>query len=331
MVVPVHKAELYIHRCIDSLLAQTYKDFELILVDDGSPDQCGAICDEYAKKDNRIVAIHQSNQGLSAARNTGINYFFSASSSKWICFVDSDDYVHPIYLETLHKSVIESGLDVGVCDHISSGEFNQEMEESAKAWKYYDAETFFFECQRVFNVAWGKIYKKSCFKDIRYPAGKVHEDMFVTYKILFEHKGVAYISEPLYYYYYNPAGIMRSPWTSKRLDAFDAYEEEISFFCNIGKEKIAENVLNKMLHLYSTTQMRLQQDKQPDYKKHIALLSSRMKETLRNHKQLVKKRFSNKQILIYKCYSIRNPFLKYCILNISNFQLLRFIRNKVRI
>ncbi len=327
VIVPVYKVEPFIHRCIDRILTQTYRDFELILVDDGSPDQCGAICDEYAEKDDRIIVIHQSNQGLSAARNAGIDYLFSGSSSQWICFVDSDDYVHPMYLEALHKSVVESGLDVGACDFINSGDFNYEMTEEGIAWKYYDAETFFFEWQRVFNLAWGKIYKKNCFKEIRYPVGKVHEDMFVTYKIIFEHEGVAYIPQSLYFYYHNPDGIMRSDWTPKRMAAFDGYEEEISYFCALGKETITEYILKRMLYLYCTLQKQLQQNKGPDYKKHISLISGRMKETLRTHKQLVKKCFSKKQIFKFNCYAISNPVLKHWILGGSSLPLMSFLKN----
>ena len=103
VIVPVYKVEKYLSRCIDSILAQTYTDFELILVDDGSPDNCGKICDGYAEKDNRVV-IHQGNGGISAARNAGIDWAFENSDSEWIAFIDSDDWVHPLYLECLYNA-----------------------------------------------------------------------------------------------------------------------------------------------------------------------------------------------------------------------------------
>jgi glycosyltransferase involved in cell wall biosynthesis len=108
VIVPVYKVEKYIHRCVDSILGQTFTDFELILVDDGSPDSCGAICDEYAAKDSRVV-IHQENGGLSAARNAGIEWSFDHSNSGWMTFIDSDDWVHPQYLELLHRACLENG------------------------------------------------------------------------------------------------------------------------------------------------------------------------------------------------------------------------------
>ena len=108
IVVPIYKVEKYIHRCIESILAQTFTDFDLILVDDGSPDNCGKICDEYAVKDKRIHVIHKENGGLSDARNAGIDWAFANSDSEWITFIDSDDWIHPKYLETLYNAVFTS-------------------------------------------------------------------------------------------------------------------------------------------------------------------------------------------------------------------------------
>ena len=115
VIVPVYKVEPYLHRCVDSILAQSFQDFELILVDDGSPDRCGVICDEYAQKDSRVRVIHQQNGGLSAARNAGIDLVLADSESQWLSFVDSDDWIHPLYLELLERAVRESGADAGAC------------------------------------------------------------------------------------------------------------------------------------------------------------------------------------------------------------------------
>ena len=109
VIVPVYKVEKYIHRCVRSILGQTYADFELILVDDGSPDNCGVICDEYAAKDSRVVVIHQENGGLSAARNAGIDWVFANSDSQWLSFIDSDDWVHPEYLQRLLDAATYAG------------------------------------------------------------------------------------------------------------------------------------------------------------------------------------------------------------------------------
>lgn len=109
VIVPIYKVEAFLHRCVDSILAQTFADFDLVLVDDGSPDSCGDICEEYARKDGRIHVIHQKNGGLSAARNTGIDWAQANSGSQWLAFVDSDDWVHPDFLRRLYTMVQKRG------------------------------------------------------------------------------------------------------------------------------------------------------------------------------------------------------------------------------
>ena len=127
VIVPVYKVEKYIHRCIDSILAQTFSDFELILVDDGSPDNCGRICDEYALKDNRIHVIHKENGGLSDARNAGIDWAFEHSDSEWITFIDSDDWVHKKYLESLINGAINTNSDVVIGGYQLSSDSSPEL------------------------------------------------------------------------------------------------------------------------------------------------------------------------------------------------------------
>lgn len=116
IIVPVYKVEKYIKRCIDSILEQTFRDFELILVDDGSPDQCGRICETYAEKDERIIALHRENGGLSAARNTGLDWMFANSESSYVTFIDSDDWIHPQYLETLLGTIEKNNAGVSVAN-----------------------------------------------------------------------------------------------------------------------------------------------------------------------------------------------------------------------
>ena len=117
IIVPVYKVEPYLRRCVDSILNQSFLDFDLILVDDGSPDTCGVICDEYAAKDSRVHVIHQKNGGLSAARNAGIDWAFAHSDSSWLTFVDSDDWIHPQMLEALHNAVRKDDTSVAVCGY----------------------------------------------------------------------------------------------------------------------------------------------------------------------------------------------------------------------
>lgn len=231
VVVPVYKVEDYLPRCVDSILKQTFIDFELILVDDGSPDNCPFLCDEYARKDSRVHVIHQNNGGLSSARNAGIDWTFANSDSEWIYFVDSDDWIHPKSLEVLLNGANSTGLDVviGGFEYTEGEEaFVNEDELTAIIW---DVEKFFCGDYNVNAVvAWGKLYRRKNFQEIRYPIGKIHEDEFTTYKILFQYEKVAVIQQPLYFYYQNPKGIMGTKWHSQWMDIIEAFDERVEFF-----------------------------------------------------------------------------------------------------
>ena len=231
VIVPVYKVEPYLRRCVDSILAQTFTDFELILVDDGSPDNCGAICDEYAAQDSRIHVIHQENGGLSAARNAGIDWTFDNSDSQWISFIDSDDWVHPQYLEYLYRAVAESGADASVCVYSAENEYRPNKMIEMAGWKGYSFEDFF--CLRKTGVhsiiACAKLYKKSLFINKRYPVGKINEDLFITPKVLYECSLIAVTDATLYYYFQSDDSIMRQPWSVRRLDEIEASEELIRF------------------------------------------------------------------------------------------------------
>ena len=240
VIVPVYKVEAYLDRCVKSILAQTYTDFELILVDDGSPDNCPAMCDAWAEKDSRIVVIHQANGGLSAARNAGIDWAFAHSDSEWLTFIDSDDWVHPQFLAKLLDVAEQNGVAVSVCGYAAISGEEPAVDTEARAI-LRTPESFFIE--KIVNgiVAWGKLYRKACFADIRYPVGRLYEDGFTTHKLLFMYDKVAYISAPLYFYYQNPNGIMRSSFSLKKYDSIVACEERAAFFRERGFTELAEN------------------------------------------------------------------------------------------
>ena len=247
VIVPVYNVEQYLKRCVDSILEQTFTDFELILVDDGSPDNCGAICDEYAQKDSRIHVIHQKNGGLSAARNAGIDWVFANSDSQWLTFVDSDDWIHPQMMEILLDMVQSSGKKISVCGYQETAEmaFLEEVPKPVSA--LWAPEDFFVECNTNAVIACGKLYHRSCFDMIRYPLGKIHEDEFTTYLLLFEQQQITVTDASLYYYFQNTAGITKSRWSPKRLDAWQAYDEQISFFKKLDNKRLAKFCYRKYL------------------------------------------------------------------------------------
>ncbi len=236
VIVPVYKVEKYIHRCVDSILGQTFPDFELILVDDGSPDNCGAICDEYAEKDSRVTVIHQKNGGLSAARNAGIDWAFANSDSQWLTFVDSDDWIHPRTLEILLEAANTCGVKISVCGYQEVQ--MQEPYEIIQETEYEKVvpNDFYVESAPNGIVAWGKLYQKNCLKKIRYPMGKIHEDEFVTYRILYAQPYIAYIQEKLYFYFKNEQGITKRKWYPARLDALDAFKSQAHYFRKMGMD-----------------------------------------------------------------------------------------------
>lgn len=252
VIVPVYKVEPYLRRCVDSILAQTFADFELILVDDGSPDNCGVICAEYAQKDSRVHVIHQENGGLSAARNAGIDWVFANSDSEWLNFVDSDDWVHPQMLEQLYRAVIECDVKVSICGYQESSEEIRWTDANAVTVRLWPVEEYYVKHNINATVAWGKLYHRECFADIRYPVGKIHEDEYVTYRILFAYEQVAVIESLMYAYFVNPEGITKSKWTTKRLDGLCAHDEQIKFFKrNHHQDAYRMKVQSFVLYLHS--------------------------------------------------------------------------------
>lgn len=234
VIVPVYKVEKYLARCVDSILSQTFTDFELILVDDGSPDNCPAMCDEYAKKDSRVRVIHQKNSGLSAARNAGLEI----AVGTYVFFADSDDYIHPACLELLLRALEESGAGVSIASFARTQGQWPEVPESDCRWELHNTEDFYTE--RITNsaVAWGKLYRRADFANIRYPVGKIHEDEYTTYKILFRYDKIAFVPGTLYYYFQNPEGITGSQWSEKRLDLLEALDNQMRFFAANGYTRL---------------------------------------------------------------------------------------------
>lgn len=233
VVVPVYKVEAYLERCVESILNQTYDNYELILVDDGSPDNCPAICDRYAVEHDNITVIHQENGGLSVARNTGVAYAreHGDDNRDWITFIDSDDFVHPKYLEYLHRAAKEAGVEISSCGFIVSdaSEIDAALIEPLK-YECLTPEEYW--CRNFTNatVAWGKLYRVNLFENILYPKGKIYEDNFTTYKLLFQHDRLASIEALLYCWYTNSRSITRSAWTPKQLDVMEALESQLAFF-----------------------------------------------------------------------------------------------------
>ena len=276
VIVPVYKVEPYIHRCVDSILGQSFSDFELILVDDGSPDNCGVICDAYAQKDSRVHVIHQENGGLSLARNAGIDWMLVNSEAQWLTFVDSDDCIHPEMLERLLRAARQQKTLISVCAYTETS--GGELPEADGRQEFWQAADFFVEHYVSAVIACGKLYHRSCFSQIRYPAGKLHEDEFVTYRLLFAAERIAFLPSPLYAYFVNPKGITKRTWSPKRLDAWEAYDAQIAFFEDRGDSELVKLCLKKYLW---NAKGQLNQAKQSRSRSYYSLIQRKIRSLLR--------------------------------------------------
>lgn len=283
IIIPVYNVELYLHRCIDSILVQTFPEFDLILVDDGSSDRSSVICDEYVRKDARIHVIHQRNRGPSAARNAGIDWSFDNSESKYLAFIDSDDCIHPQYLERLYRVMVTNNADVSVCGHqyISLAESLENISFTDKINAYtIDAEDLMILQSSSFNYAWAKLFSKSCFKELRYPENiSFGEDNLIIFRVLFECQKIVYIKENLYYYFYNENGITKSPWSSRSLECFEGIRVQLNYYKQNGYRQAYQKEIELYIQQYAYQIHRIREDKKnvKKNKKYLIGLSKQMR------------------------------------------------------
>lgn len=262
VVIPVYNVEAYLAACVESVLDQTYRNYELILVDDGSPDRCPQMCDEFAKRDSRIRVIHKENGGLSSARNAGID----AAQGEYLAFLDSDDLWTPVFLERLYGAIESTGADLSVClFQRFQGESPKNLPQPAAVITLSQQEAF--EC--LFNaknenmvVAPNKLYRRKLFQTLRYPIGKVHEDEAVIHEIIGEAKGVAWVEETHYLYRQAPNSITTAKFSLRRMDETYAKERRIAYFEAKGMQDLANRTrivyLSNLMRLYRSVQALLE-------------------------------------------------------------------------
>lgn len=237
VVVPIYEVEPYLLRCVQSIIDQTYRNLEIILVDDGSPDNCGKICDELAGKDARIIACHKENGGLSDARNFGTE----RATGNYITFIDSDDYVAVDYIEYLYSLLVENNADISCCP-MSKTDGDIATYERNKSMPDVQLLTGKEACRQLFNrklyltlvTAWGKLYKSEIAKQYPFPKGRVHEDEATTCKYYYVSKKVVVGNRCLYAYFQNPNGITKASPDILKPDAVWALAHRARFFeaCN---------------------------------------------------------------------------------------------------
>ena len=247
IIVPVYQVDRFLRKNLETLIAQRMKDIELILVDDGSTDGSGSICDEFALKDDRIRVIHKKNNGLSSARNVGLK----VAKGKYVAFVDSDDWVSDEYVSLMYETCEKYEADICQCgffevisDDINIKDTGGHPEiYSSIEYAYAQASLLSWDCVICCN----KLYKRSLFDGISFPEGKIHEDEYVTYKVAYKAKRIAVLPTRLYYYRQRAGSIVNQRYSYKRLDAREAYIEREKFYHSIGEARLELTV--KAQHL----------------------------------------------------------------------------------
>ncbi|MCL6572222.1 MAG: glycosyltransferase [Bacillus sp. (in: Bacteria)] len=323
IVVPIYKVEKYIHKCVDSILNQTYSNLEIILVDDGSPDKCGEIIDEYLKKDNRIKVVHKENGGLSDARNIGVQ----SITGEYTLFVDSDDWIENKMIEEMIKisqcykaDVVQSAFYYAYEDYLV---FDRRNDSKEAFPEILDNPTLMHELvvnQRVKNFAWGKLYKSEIIKDIPFEKGVLFEDVFWAHKIMHRVSTYVIIHQPLYYYYQRSNSIVAT-YTPRNLDIIKGLKQRHTFLEEYYEDLLGESykvILRTSLIHYHLLFINRKKDKGGLYKKEI-------QSYIKNHGKELMKSVEDDQQLRYQLFLFRiHPSLNMLFLLIR--KLLRMIK-----
>ena len=282
VIVPVYQVEKYLIRCAESLLSQTFSDLEVILVDDGSTDGSPQICEELAEKDSRVHVIHQENGGLSAARNVGLDDVTARSDSSWLFFQDSDDWLHPETMERLLSAAKSLHTPIAVCGYGESWGEEPEVTAALLQPEEWTPEKFYSEKYINATIACGKLYRRECFHRVRFPVGKLNEDEYLIYRVLFSVEKLAFIPAPLYAYYVNPYSITHKAWSPRRLDAWEAMEQQIHFFRVRGYGNLADQCLHRYLcNAFGQLQQLEQLEENDPFRSYIPLAAEKTESLLK--------------------------------------------------
>ena len=298
VIVPIYNVDKYLEKCLDSIINQTYKKIEIILVDDGSTDNCGDICDRYKINDDRIIVIHKNNEGLSSARNKGID----VAKGELIAFVDSDDFLEYDMLEKLNENLNLFNSDLSICNYfyIKGKRSNVRINENFKYCFDVANKNKFLNLHNKYGkitvVSWNKLYKKKLFDGVRYPNGKIYEDDYIICDLLDKAERVSYTLTPLYNHVYRKNSIFNS-FDISHFDRIEAFNKKISFFNN---KKYYDLVLKEEKCKIDSIISNLSKMKR--YKiKNKEVFNKYYKELLDTNKE-VKWKDANKKVKLFKIF-----------------------------
>lgn len=227
IIVPVYKVEKFLEQCVQSVISQTYSNLEIILVDDGSPDRCPQLCDEWSRKDRRIKVIHKQNGGLSDARNFGIR----AARGEYLAFVDSDDWISPYMISKLYEACAQFEAEMSICQFemvYDDGKREKYVEEEypTEVLSSKEALKLLLQDKRITSHAWRKLYKREIIKDEMFPKGKYYEDVYIMPELFLRCNKIVYLNDVLYYYRQNPTGIVKSNSIKSNFDFMEALQTQ---------------------------------------------------------------------------------------------------------
>lgn len=235
VIVPVYNVKSYLEMCVDSIISQSYPNIEIILVDDGSTDGSGELCEQLSNRDRRIKVIHKLNGGLSDARNVGIDH----AAGEWICFIDSDDFVSENYIEKLVKAAAENGADIAICDPVHVFKKQDAVFCEDNQTKVFTNTEAIIEMwyQRTFLFsAWAKIYRRFLFDDVRFTKGIIYEDVDIMHELFIRSSRIVYFNAKLYAYMHRDGSITTQKFTLRELDILKICDKLNMFSCNYSKE-----------------------------------------------------------------------------------------------
>ena len=280
VIVPVYNVQDYLAKCIESIINQTFEDFELILIDDGSTDSSGKMCDDYALSDKRIKVIHQKNGGLSAARNAGLDI----AKGDYVIFVDSDDYIHREMLSVMTAKSIEEHSDLTLCNYYFVDSQGKTIEHDSLIEKetLISKDSLFELLSKEWLpavVPWNKLYRRSIFDNLRYPVGKRHEDEFISHRIIEKSEKILLIPQFFYFYLQRDNSLSKGQFTSEKFDRMDAFLDRIDFFTAINKKKCALfSLVNAILRLTADWKYKKDSDYKGLFEKYRKELLSRYRK-----------------------------------------------------
>ena len=284
VIVPVYNVEKYLHRCVDSLLAQSYTNIEIILINDGSVDRSGEICDEYAQREPRVKVMHQEYNGVADARNKGV----AMATGDYIIFLDGDDEADKEYVGKLYKTLKENDLDIAQCCllRIRNGQpINKlEVKDGVRIFNGMEMQMKTFDRDRYFcNVVCGKLFKKELFEGLSFPYGRINEDESMIYLLTFKSSRVGIIDDYLYYYHYNGDSITEKKYNIHRLDAFYMLEEKFAFYKEHGLEDFANKTANEYFSQMSIVFCHKKEEIADDYN----TIKKKAKELYKNDRKVI--------------------------------------------